>query len=510
MAEDGPAVQSAPVAEHADNHDGLLNSQDAPIQNVSRKSTLTKSAFDYNITGYGGSDTPMTHGTNHRASKIMPDLDEYFVGPRDLEKHSKLPYWMQMHGSVLPRMIVPIALVAGWATLITCLHMFVVGLDISNVLLTVLGFVVGLALSFRSSSAYERYSDGCKAWSKLSVESRALARTIWVHIGERDTDPQLAKDDLLAKVTAMNLILAFAVSLKHKLRFEPYAHYPDIQSLVGHLDTFAKAARGEEHQGKKKTPWKVVGEYLGLRMANSNPRKELKRASSPLGDLPLEILTYLSSYIEECSMNGTIKTPPVQGALFAFSIWSARADIRKTVANLQALNEVQSSAERVLSTPLPVGYNILISQIVMLYVYVLPFQLVGSLGWVAIPGTMAAAYIIIGLAAIGNELENPFGNDVNDLPLDQYCAELAKELDVMTSVKTPRFSNFLKSPEAKNNEVLWPLSTGGYGEWRERSEADIRSALRAKVAVGKSVSVPVGQPASLRSRTPSVKLEMSA
>jgi len=113
---------------------------------------------------------------------------------------------------------------------------------------------------------------------------------------------------------------------------------------------------------------------------------------------------------------------------------------------------------------------------------------------------MAAAYIIIGLAAIGNELENPFGNDVNDLPLDQYCAELAKELDVMSSVKAPKFGDFIKGGKGK---VLWPLSESGYGEWRERSEADIRSALRAKVVVGK--------PSGIRSRTPSFKQEgMSA
>jgi ion channel-forming bestrophin family protein len=161
----------------------------------------------------------------------------------------------------------------------------------------------------------------------------------------------------------------------------------------------------------------------------------------------------------------------------------------RTVGNIATLTDAQSSAERVLATPLPVGYNILISQIVLLYVYILPFQLVASLSWITIPGTMAAAYIIIGLAAIGNELENPFGNDVNDLPLDQYCAELARELDIMSSVKAPRFSDFLNGEAARGNEVLWPLSSSGYGEWRERSEADIRSALRAKVVVAKSGSV---------------------
>lgn len=142
-----------------------------------------------------------------------------------------------------------------------------------------------------------------------------------MHIDERSDplNPQLAKDDLLAKITALNLILAFAVSLKHKLRFEPFAHYPDMQSLVGHLDTFAKAAHKEENVEKRKKGWlKTAGEYLGLTMASSNPRKELKRADRPLGNLPLEILTYLSSYVEEVSVNQTLKSPVVLGQIRRF------------------------------------------------------------------------------------------------------------------------------------------------------------------------------------------------
>ena len=93
----------------------------------------------------------------------------------------------------------------------------------------------------------------------------------------------------------------------------------------------------------------------------------------------------------------------------------------------------------------------------------------------------------MGLAAIGNELENPFGNDVNDLPLDTYCQELQQELDTLMSVKAPKFSDFLR--EGNDNQLLWPLSSSGYGEWKDRSEADIRSALRAKVIVGKGLPV---------------------
>ena len=240
---------------------------------------------------------------------------------------------MRMHGSVLPRMILPLLMVAAWATLITCISKFVhkrtffsparsltfslnihPTVSVNTLLLTVLGFVVGLALSFRSTTAYERYSDGRKSWATLSVQSRNLARYIWVHIDERPGE--LGKDDLLAKLTAINLILAFAVALKHKLRFEPYAHYPDISSLVSHLDTFAKAAYAPELELKqKKTPWKTMGEDLGLSFAESNPRKTIKRATKPLGNLPLEILTYLSSYIEEVSSNGTLKSPIIYGQI---------------------------------------------------------------------------------------------------------------------------------------------------------------------------------------------------
>lgn len=149
------------------------------------------------------------------------------------------------------------------------------------------------------------------------------------------------------------------------------------------------------------------------------------------------------------------------------------------MTSLAALTDTMAAAERVLTTPLPVGYNILISQIVLLYVYLLPFQLYGALEWITIPGTIAAAYIILGLHAIGNELENPFGDDVNDLPLDFYCEELRRELDIMTSHEPVKVKEWM----SKENKVLWPLSVSGAADWRNRNVHDIRAALRAKVVV---------------------------
>lgn len=136
----------------------------------------------------------------------------------------------------------------------------------------------------------------------------------WVFVEEREGS--LGKQDLIGKMyviffisrlycanftgsSAINLILAFAISLKHRLRFEPYAQYPDLASLISHLDTFAKTAFEEEKDNSTKKPkstLKMLGEYLGLPFLMEDERIEMRRSKKPLGNLPLEILTYLTAY----------------------------------------------------------------------------------------------------------------------------------------------------------------------------------------------------------------------
>ena len=163
--------------------------------------------------------------------------------------------------------------------------------------------------------------------------------------------------------------------------------------------------------------------------------------------------------------------------------------------------EVLAGTDRVLNTPLPIAYSIAISQITWVYVLLLPFQLYRLLGWVTIPGTIFAAYVILGISLIGSQIENPFGNDVNDLPLDNYCAQIASELDIMAATPPPEPGSIKKGTEEstetkdgkkkkkrnvrgfnrrEENKLLYPLSHSGYDTWAERGEERIRDALRVK------------------------------
>lgn len=318
----------------------------------------------------------------------------------------------------------------------------------------------------------------------LTFSSRCLARLIWVHSQERhEESEELGKSDLLAKLASLQLINAFAVALKHRLRFEPSTEYPDLAPLIHNIHTFAGAANQAELQERKVSFFKSVGQYLGLPMAESNPRKLFKRTKENLGNTPLEILTYLGAYVENVFQNKTLALPVHQTQAMTY---------------LNQLTDVLTGCERVVNTPLPIAYTISIAQITWAYVMALPFQLVGTLGWVTIPGTIVAGYIILGLAQIGKslaktfshlqhactdpflarELENPFGQDVNDLPLDAFCHELANDIDALTSRPAPlNHEQWMRENGAK---VMWPLSQMEFRAWEHRSVKDIRAALKAK------------------------------
>jgi putative membrane protein len=157
------------------------------------------------------------------------------------------------------------------------------------------------------------------------------------------------------------------------------------------------------------------------------------------------------------------------------------ADIKRADNNIASLNDVLTGTDRILNTPLPVAYAIAISQVTWMYIIMLPFQLIETLQWVAIPGSIFAAYIILGIMLIGREIENPFGTDVNDLPLDLFCQQIAAEIDIISSTRKPKSSDWVKHPD---NLVLFPISSTGYPAWAKRSESRIRDELRAKPGVG--------------------------
>jgi len=97
-------------------------------------------------------------------------------------------------------------------------------------------------------------------------------------------------------------------------------------------------------------------------------------------------------------------------------------------AQLTELSHVQGGCERIKSTPLPFAYSLLLHRTALLFCLLLPFALAPALGWWTPLLVLIVSYTFFGLDALGDELEDPFGTDDNDLPLAAMARTVEREL----------------------------------------------------------------------------------
>jgi putative membrane protein len=90
-------------------------------------------------------------------------------------------------------------------------------------------------------------------------------------------------------------------------------------------------------------------------------------------------------------------------------------------AQVTRLSYVLGGCERIQGTPIPFAYILLLHRTVYMYCLLLPFCLIGSVGWVTPLMVGVLSYTFFGLDALGDQIENPFDRLPNDLPLDAMC-----------------------------------------------------------------------------------------
>jgi putative membrane protein len=103
--------------------------------------------------------------------------------------------------------------------------------------------------------------------------------------------------------------------------------------------------------------------------------------------------------------------------------------------NVQLLIDYLGACERIKKTPLPFAYVVHLRRALILYCLTLPFALVETFGWSTILDMLLITYILFGIEEIGVEIENPFGEDHNDLPLEQICETIERNLLAMIEDK---------------------------------------------------------------------------
>ncbi|MDZ7960353.1 MAG: bestrophin family ion channel [Aulosira sp. DedQUE10] len=282
------------------------------------------------------------------------------------DKGKRVPMVLQLKGSVISAIAKNVFLFGIFGIIISILQYY--KFPVSQPILgsVIPSIVLGLLLVFRTNTAYERFWEGRKSWGSIVNTVRNLARQIWVSVDE------ISPEDRKDKITALYLLAAFAVATKLHLRGEPVNH--ELKELM------------------------PSSMYLELKIMN-NP--------------PIEVAFWIGDYLQRQYNRNCINS---------YQLTSLQELLNNLVDNL-------GICERILKTPMPLAYAIHLKQLLFLYCFLLPFQMVQSLGWWTGLISALVSFTLFGIEAIGLEIENPFGYDPNDLPLDTICKTMKLNID---------------------------------------------------------------------------------
>jgi ion channel-forming bestrophin family protein len=101
--------------------------------------------------------------------------------------------------------------------------------------------------------------------------------------------------------------------------------------------------------------------------------------------------------------------------------------------NLNRVSNVIGGCERLVSTPLPFSYSVMIHRTIYLFCVMLPFGLVDGAGLLTPLFALLVAYAFMALEAIAAQIEDPFGLEENDLALNAICAAIEAALHDMAA-----------------------------------------------------------------------------
>lgn len=137
---------------------------------------------------------------------------------------------LTIQDSILPRIWVGVLVSTTWSAILTVLYMNdktrFTPYILDPLLIDILGLVLGLLLSFRADTSYERYIEGRQIFSKIQAANRYVSTLVWLYIDRVEANEKLC---------LLNMVLALSVATKHHLRGEHGLLFDDLQPLLGHL-----------------------------------------------------------------------------------------------------------------------------------------------------------------------------------------------------------------------------------------------------------------------------------
>jgi len=264
-----------------------------------------------------------------------------------------------------------------WDVLVTVLYLNdTTHFEAIDIQFTLFGTVIALFVGFMVNAAYGRWWEARTLWGQVVNSSRSLARQTLVLL---DEDAPGARPGLPAQV---------------------------VRHQVAYVHVLRTALRGQ--------PLPVeAGRFL-----DEGTLTRVDRAVNK----PTTVLLESDRLVTEAHRRGMV------GEL-------ARLELE---AAFVALTDAQGGLERIRNTPLPVQYRFLPRFFSRVFCLILPFAVVADLGWLTPVGSGLVGLMFLLAVQIGDQLANPFADDVYDVPMTAITRTIEIDLTQMLGEEPPK------------------------------------------------------------------------
>lgn len=235
---------------------------------------------------------------------------------------------------------------------------------------------------------------------------------------------------------ALGLLLVFRTNTSYDRFWEGRRQWGSIVNESRNIGRLATSLLKEDHD--------LLDRLLLWTMAWSWSLKHRLRGKKSIGALASELPAPEVLEVEQAQHVTLAVSRKMTEQLDMAQRRGLISDVQQSLldGSLQRLIDTLGACERIHNTPLPFAYMVHLRRALIVYLVTLPMALVADFGWATVPALLLIAYILLGVEEIGVEIEDPFGDDVNDLPLKSLCEIIENNLQALrprrqASVETP-------------------------------------------------------------------------
>ncbi|MCF0062952.1 hypothetical protein MUK70_07740 [Dyadobacter chenwenxiniae] len=250
----------------------------------------------------------------------------------------------------------------------------------------------------------------------IAVYSTAVAYLLLIHF-------KLKENTDLKNISLMHSLLGFVISMLLVFRtntaydrwWEGRKQWGSLMNSSRNLALKLNALLGKDHKLERAFFMKMIPNYAfalknhlrtGYRPAEFDDSALFSKSELNVHNhIPNQIAAAIFGKVIELQKNGTLLPEHI------------------LVLNheLESFTNICGACERIKNTPIPLSYSSFIKKFIFIYCLTLPIGYVFSLHFLVVPFVMFVFYILASLEVIAEEIEDPFGEDSNDLPMERIC-----------------------------------------------------------------------------------------